>query len=115
MVDTIADHTGLPASYLAKILQRLARKGILDSRRGAKGGYRLTRQAESVTLSEIVEASYRMEAGPMPCMIEAKACSGDTPCAMHQFVASTENALWKQLDSTTLASFSAQTVAQERA
>lgn len=109
MVEEVAGRTGLPVSYLAKIMQRLARKNILDSRRGAKGGYRLIRPAQDVTLSEIVAASYQMEASPMPCMIEAKDCDTNHPCSMHRFVASTEIALWKQLNQTTLASFSDQT------
>lgn len=103
MVGEISRKTDLSPSYLSKILQRLAKIGVLDSRRGAKGGYRLRRPAGEVTLSEIVAASQRLEKGPMPCMIEAKDCDSATPCAMHQFVAQTEGSLWRKLDGITLA------------
>lgn len=107
MVGKIAARIGLSPSYLAKILQRLAQNGILDSRRGAKGGYRLSRPAAELTLSEIVGASHRMGKDETPCMIEAKACDCDSPCSMHDFVASAEDLLWRRLGGTTLASFEA--------
>lgn len=105
MVGEIANRARLPVTYLAKILQRLARAGILDSRRGAKGGYRLVRRADSVPLSEIVAASRGLEMGLKPCMFEVKECDGLTTCAMHPLVASTERALWRQLEQTNLSIF----------
>lgn len=105
MVGKIAARIGLSPSYLAKILQRLAQNGILDSRRGAKGGYRLSRPAAELTLSEIVGASHSIDKSETPCMIEAKPCDCDKPCAMHDFVATAEDLLWRRLDGTTLASF----------
>lgn len=103
MVAKIAKIEGLSESYLAKILQRLAQEGLLDSRRGAKGGYRLSRPANEITLADIVGASHRIEPAPMPCMIEARGCDNGAPCAMHKLVASTESFVWRQLAETTLA------------
>lgn len=105
MVGEIARLNRLSPSYLSKILQRLALQGLLDSRRGAKGGYRLKRPAGKITLSEIVAASRRAGADPMPCMIEARDCDCETPCAMHDFVAQTEEVMLRRLDRTTLADF----------
>lgn len=109
MVGEISLKTDLSPSYLSKILQRLSRIGVLDSRRGAKGGYRLRCPAGEITLSKIVAASQRLGKRPMPCMIEAKDCDSAKPCAMHQFVARTEGALWRQLDAITLANLGATT------
>lgn len=103
MVGEIAKHEKLSPSYLAKILQRLALKGLLDSRRGSKGGYRLSRPVGAITISEIVTASRRMGSGPMPCMIEARDCDCAKPCAMHEFVAESEGAMWLRLNGATLA------------
>jgi Rrf2 family protein len=105
MVGEIARVNSLSPSYLSKILQRLAQKQILDSRRGAKGGYRLRRPAAQITLSEVVAASHRTDADPLPCMIEARDCDCADPCAMHEFVAQTEEAMLRRLTKTTLASF----------
>ena len=103
MVGKIAQKTELSPSYLSKILQRLANIGILYSRRGAKGGYRLSRPAADITLSEIVATSKHIEKGPMPCMLEARDCDATKPCTMHKFVARAESSLWRRLDGITLA------------
>ncbi|MGH8882956.1 MAG: RrF2 family transcriptional regulator [Stackebrandtia sp.] len=46
----------LPAAYLNKQLQALARAGILSSVSGPKGGFRLDRRPEDITLLEVVVA-----------------------------------------------------------
>jgi len=53
---TIADHLGIPTDSALKILQTLSRRGLLHSQLGRSGGYRLLRDADEVTLLEIIEA-----------------------------------------------------------
>ncbi len=48
--------TGLPVPTVSKILKRLAHAGLLDSQRGAKGGYALLRDAANVPMTEIIAA-----------------------------------------------------------
>ncbi len=52
----LAEATGVPAAMASKILKQLCRAGLLDSCRGARGGYGLARPAASVTVAEIIEA-----------------------------------------------------------
>ena len=52
----LAEFHGVPAAYLAKHLQALARAGIVESLPGARGGYRLARPATQITLLDVVEA-----------------------------------------------------------
>lgn len=52
----LAEFHGVPAAYLAKHLQALARAGIVESLAGRKGGYRLARPATRITLLDVVEA-----------------------------------------------------------
>ena len=52
----IASQTGLPQPIVSKILKLLARRELLISHRGAKGGYRLARAAENISVAEIIEA-----------------------------------------------------------
>ena len=47
---------GLPESFVAKILQKLAKAGILKSHKGNMGGFSLARPADENTLCEIIEA-----------------------------------------------------------
>lgn len=52
----IAEATALPSNYLQKILAQLTRAGLLTAQRGLRGGYALTRPAESITLQDIFRA-----------------------------------------------------------
>lgn len=52
----LAEYHGVPAAYLAKHLQSLARAGVLETVKGPRGGYRLARPATEITLLDVVEA-----------------------------------------------------------
>ena len=52
----LAEFHGVPAAYLAKHMQALARAGIVESLPGARGGYRLSRPAADITLLDVVLA-----------------------------------------------------------
>jgi Rrf2 family iron-sulfur cluster assembly transcriptional regulator len=55
-VREISRATSIPETFLAKIFQKLASKGLVQSRRGFRGGFRLARPAGRITLREVVEA-----------------------------------------------------------
>jgi Rrf2 family transcriptional regulator, cysteine metabolism repressor len=52
----IAEHDGLPLAYLEHLVARLRKAGLVDSRRGSRGGYMLARPAAQITMAEVVEA-----------------------------------------------------------
>jgi Rrf2 family transcriptional regulator, cysteine metabolism repressor len=52
----IAEHEGLPLAYLEHLVARLRRAGLVESRRGAHGGYLLAREPTEITMAEVVEA-----------------------------------------------------------
>ena len=52
----IAEHDGMPLAYLEHLVARLRKAGLIDSRRGSRGGYMLARPAEQITMAEVVEA-----------------------------------------------------------
>ena len=52
----IAAHYHIPAELLAKVLQTLARKGLLMSQQGIHGGYVLARDPASISIVDVVEA-----------------------------------------------------------
>ncbi|MAE60820.1 MAG: hypothetical protein CMJ49_05615 [Planctomycetaceae bacterium] len=55
-VQQISESTGLPIEYLRKILQRMTRARLIQSERGRRGGFRMTRNPTGITLLDIVEA-----------------------------------------------------------
>jgi Rrf2 family transcriptional regulator, cysteine metabolism repressor len=64
---SIADAEGLPLAYLEHLVQRLRKADLVESRRGAHGGYSLGRPAEDITMAEIVEA-LEGEIAPIECI-----------------------------------------------
>ncbi len=55
-LDELAQREAVSANFLVQILNDLRRAGIIDSRRGANGGYVLARPSENITLRQIVDA-----------------------------------------------------------
>lgn len=52
----LAERRSLPVPVVSKILKQLARAGILESHRGAKGGYQLSRPAEDISIAAVIQA-----------------------------------------------------------
>lgn len=78
----IAARLGVPAPYLAKILQNLVRGDLLFSFRGRLGGFCLREGGERINLMQIL----RQTEGPMftqSCLLGLKQCSDDTACPLH--------------------------------
>src|SRR5262245_5468195 len=79
MGNEVARMQGIPASFMAKILRRLVRGGLLLSSRGAHGGVCRARPATDVNLLEVVEAIE----GPLTlttCSTEPGGCSRAPDC-----------------------------------
>lgn len=53
---SLAEATGLPVPMVGKVLKTLARGGLLESRRGAQGGYALALHPDRITIAGIVQA-----------------------------------------------------------
>jgi Rrf2 family transcriptional regulator, cysteine metabolism repressor len=64
---TIADSEGLPLAYLEHLVQRLRKAGLVESRRGAHGGYTLAREAGEITMAEVVRA-LEGDIAPIECI-----------------------------------------------
>src|SRR5438094_9081041 len=54
--ERIAEEFGIPPELLAKILQRLAKRRLIVSQNGPKGGYVLSRHPGSITVGEVIRA-----------------------------------------------------------
>jgi Rrf2 family protein len=78
----LASSLGLPGPYLAKILQGLVQADILESVRGPRGGFRLTRPAHRITVGEVVAAMDGADSLD-GCIMGFPTCGGDHPCPLH--------------------------------
>ena len=82
MVKQIAAEEEIPAHFLAKILQQLARKGLLRSSKGPTGGFLLRVPPDEVRLLDIVEALDGLSEYEK-CASGLAECSDDMPCPLH--------------------------------
>ena len=55
-IATVAERRGIPVQFLEQLFSTLRRAGLLTSQRGVKGGYRLARAPEEITVLEVVQA-----------------------------------------------------------
>ena len=55
-ISQVAERRNMPVQFLEQLFSTLRRSGLLVSQRGAKGGYRLARPAEEITVLEVVQA-----------------------------------------------------------
>ncbi len=65
----IAESEGLPLAYLERIVALLKRAELVESTRGAHGGYRLARDPASVTMDQVVVA-LEGSVSPMSCFVD---------------------------------------------
>ncbi|RMH50648.1 MAG: SUF system Fe-S cluster assembly regulator [Zetaproteobacteria bacterium] len=98
----LAAATALPAPTVRKLLQSLLRRHLLISQRGARGGYRLARRPQEISLREVVDA---LEGGVTltECNSDRGQCDRQSDCTMRAGWQRINEAMRELLDSITLA------------
>lgn len=99
---TLAAATSAPFSVLAQSLAPLVRAGLLIAQAGPKGGYRLSRAAEEITVYDVIIA---VDGGDHEerCVLHERACSWSGACPFHPFLAAAQDRFLDELRSTSLA------------
>src|SRR5215218_8590685 len=104
----IAEAEGLPVAYLEHLVQRLRRAGLVESRRGAYGGYSLARRAEEISMAEVVQA-LEGEIAPIECITAdadgSLVCAreGEAPCPTKLLWTRVQGSIVRTLNEMTLA------------
>lgn len=100
----LSDETGVPLPTAQKLMGRLAAAGLLTSARGTGGGFRLAREADGISLADIIEAVE----GPIAmtcCMDGARNdCALDTHCQVKPHMSVVNGAVRGALQGVSLAS-----------
>lgn len=106
-LSTIADAEGLPLAYLEHLVQRLRKADLVESRRGAHGGYTLARAPVDISMAEVVSA-LEGDIAPIEC-ITADAdgvltCSreGSEPCPTKLLWTRVQGSIVRTLNEMTL-------------
>jgi len=80
----LAEQERLPHDYVEQILLRLRRAGLVDSVRGAKGGYYLAREPHVITVKDVIEASehvtFEVNCDLHP--VDPQRCSPEAACSI---------------------------------
>ena len=77
----IAEQYDIPVELMAKVLQRLARRGLVTSHQGTRGGYHLSRPTAAISVADIIQAID----GPLTvtaCSTEAENCGQYAKCSV---------------------------------
>ena len=86
--EQLANELSIPKSFLAKILQSLAKQNILESRKGAHGGFILARDVSEISVNDIIFAAE----GKSPAVFDCTSYSATCPngaigtCAISPFL-----------------------------
>ena len=102
MVKNIAEESDIPAHFLAKILQDLARDGFLRSSKGPRGGFRLNLPAGEIPMLKIVYAvdgSARFSR----CIGGSPECNDRAACGMHDSWIALRSRIIEYLEGTSIA------------
>ena len=78
----IADAENLPLAYLERIVALLKRAELVESTRGAHGGYQLARRPAEIAMDEVVLALEGALA-PMECFVDDRSDDGRVLCSHH--------------------------------
>jgi len=98
----LAGEAGLPLPVVSKLLKALAREGLLESHRGAKGGYSLARAPESITTAQMITA-LEGPIGLTECTVHPGACTQESSCHVREPWQRINQAVRHALEDVTLA------------
>jgi Rrf2 family protein len=88
-VEEIAIKHPIPETFLLQIFQSLKRSGLIQSKRGAHGGFQLAKSPDQISLSEIIES---VEGQLLPSPLEERADLLQVPASWHEL-----DSFWSEL------------------
>jgi Rrf2 family protein len=103
----IAKAMDIPAQFLGKIAQQLARAGYIEIIQGPKGGFRLVVPPEKVTLLGVIEAVIG-EIYLNDCLMRPESCHRSPTCTVYQVWEKARRQLRQTLEEATFASLQAE-------
>jgi Rrf2 family protein len=99
----LARTTGAPPSFLSKVLQSLARAGLITSQRGQSGGFHISPRGAKTSMREVIEAID----GPIclnVCLSPGRSCTRKARCPAHPVWIEAQQAMMEVLSGTGIAS-----------
>ena len=101
MIKDIARRQGISQHYLEHLFMRLSAAGLVNSTRGAKGGFTLAKPPAQIKVSNVVQL-LEGSLAPVQCVDNPKVCSRAASCVTRDVWADMKTAMDKVLESSTL-------------
>src|SRR5215469_1830948 len=105
-IQAISEHQNIPKRFLEQILNDLKSAGIVQSRRGVAGGYRLARKPEEITLAAVVR-HIEGALAPVSCVserfYEKCSCPDESRCAIRSVMKEIREAVVRIAEGVTIA------------
>jgi Rrf2 family protein len=98
----ISEAEEIPMQFLWKILQSLAKRRLIRSFRGLRGGYELARPAEELTLKLVLDSDGNGNRFRR-CVLGLPQCSEESACPLHEKWREVRSGLAEMLETSTLA------------
>jgi len=102
--EQLANELNIPKSFLAKILQSLAKQGILESKKGAHGGFVLAQEIDDITINSVILAAEGKAPAVFDCVSYSDTCPHGAigTCAISPFLANFQTKIDDFLNGLTL-------------
>lgn len=105
-IQEISDRQNIPKRFLEQILNDLKSAGLLESKRGIAGGYRLKRPPEKISLAEVIR-HIEGPLAPVSCVserfYEKCSCPNEDKCAIRSVMKEVRDAIVRILEDVTVA------------
>ncbi len=100
-VNVLHQELHLPYKYLTKMVTDLVKKGLVNASRGRDGGISLARNANNITLGDILEAIGE-SLDSKRCILGFEKCDSSNPCTLHDQWSKPKEMIETMLTTTTL-------------
>ncbi len=103
-VKDIAKGTNAPEHFIAKILQELGRKRLIQSTKGPNGGFYMDEKNLKTSIADIVRATDG-EGIYVDCVLGLKTCSEKNPCPVHEEYKEIKQKLIRMIEKNSIGDF----------
>jgi len=100
-LDEIAEKLTVPRFFLAKIMNKLAKEGVLASEKGHNGGFSINDKTMTTSLFNLVKITGDIDVFDS-CALRLRKCNSNSPCPLHDEIATLRNQWQKLLAETTV-------------
>ncbi len=107
--EEISNKLNIPKEFISKILQSLTESGIVESKKGKSGGFKLSKHPSKIKLIDIVNAIDGLDSFNS-CLLGFPECSPDKPCPVHEKWGVLRTKAYEMLSSETIDKFKEKTL-----